>query len=224
MSSILKALKKLEHDKAVQKPETFRIDADILRGGSPRRSFSTGVLLAAIAVFACGVGATYFFMKTSTPSQISQTSKNEVRSEPLTGTSPVVPTPTLPVAETLPHTAEHQQHQPAKPSPAADNPERSTQSARNQALRAEIPPQTMAAPEPKPVTPSTPPSMAKPASLKVDGIAFQDGGTDGVAVVNGVTVSKGSVIEGARVEEIQKDRVKFSRGGEKFEIILDKSN
>jgi hypothetical protein len=32
------------------------------------------------------------------------------------------------------------------------------------------------------------------------------------------------VIEGARVEEIQKDRVRFSRGGERFEIILDKSN
>jgi hypothetical protein len=65
MSSILKALKKLEHDKAVKKPETFRIDADILRGGSHRRSFSAGALLAAIAVFACGVGATYFFMRSS---------------------------------------------------------------------------------------------------------------------------------------------------------------
>jgi type II secretory pathway component PulC len=82
----------------------------------------------------------------------------------------------------------------------------------------------MPPPEPKPVTSSAPPAITKPVSLKVEGIAFQDGGTDGVAVVNGVTVSKGSVIEGARIEEIQKDRVKFSRGGEKFEIILDKTN
>ncbi len=58
----------------------------------------------------------------------------------------------------------------------------------------------------------------------MEGIAFQDGGTDSVAVVNGAAVSKGSVIEGARVEEILKDRVKFSRGSEKFEIILDKTN
>jgi len=59
--------------------------------------------------------------------------------------------------------------------------------------------------------------------LKVHGIAFQDG-AESAAVVNGVTVSNGSVIEGARVEEIQKDRVRFSRGGETFDIILDKSN
>jgi len=77
-----------------------------------------------------------------------------------------------------------------------------------------------------------PPSAAPPAVvitpgppvLKVLGIAFQDGSTNSVAVVNGVAVTKGSVIEGVRVEEIQKDRVKFSRGGETFEIILDKSN
>ena len=80
--------------------------------------------------------------------------------------------------------------------------------------------------EPKPASSSVPVNLgvtaAKPV-LKVNGIAFQDG-ADSVAVINGITVSKGSVIEGARVEEIQKDRVRFSRGGEKFDIILDKSN
>jgi general secretion pathway protein B len=58
----------------------------------------------------------------------------------------------------------------------------------------------------------------------VQGIAFQDGSANGVAVVNGVAVSNGSVIEGVRVEEIQNDRVTFSRDGKKFEIVLDKSN
>jgi type II secretory pathway component PulC len=82
-------------------------------------------------------------------------------------------------------------------------------------------------PEPEPVVSPTAPGVplvppARPV-LKVDGIAFQDG-AESVAVINGVTVSNGSVIEGARVEEIQKDRVRFSRGGERFEIILDKSN
>jgi general secretion pathway protein B len=82
-------------------------------------------------------------------------------------------------------------------------------------------------PESKPV----PPVVASPAIvtsgpplLKVQGIAFQDGSATGVAVVNGIAVSKGSVIEGVRVEEIQNDRVMFSRDGKKFEIILDKSN
>jgi type II secretory pathway component PulC len=71
--------------------------------------------------------------------------------------------------------------------------------------------------------PFAPPVIPANPVLKVHGIAFQDG-ADSVAVVNGITVSNGSVIEGARVEEIQKDRVRFSRGAEKFEIILDKSN
>lgn len=80
--------------------------------------------------------------------------------------------------------------------------------------------------ESKPAVSAVPLSAAPPkiAVLKVDGIAFQDGTAEGVAVVNGVAVSKGSEIEGARVEEIQKDCVRFSRGAEKFEIILDKSN
>lgn len=225
MSSILKALKKLEHDKAVKKPETFRIDADILRGGSHRRSFSVGALLASIAVFACGVGATYFFMKSSLPVQTVLTSKSEIRSEPsLTNTPPEVPAPTLPVSES-PLPAEHLSRQPAKPAPVADNkPEHSGQSAGNQSQRAEIVPRTVPPPESKPVTSSAPLVTTKPETLKVEGIAFQDGGTDSVAVVNGAAVSKGSVIEGARVEEILKDRVKFSRGSEKFEIILDKTN
>jgi hypothetical protein len=61
-------------------------------------------------------------------------------------------------------------------------------------------------------------------AIKVNGIAFQDGGSDSVAVVNGISVSNGSVIEGARIEEIQRDRVRFSFGSEKFEVMLGKTN
>ena len=231
MSSILKALKKLEHDKAVQKPGAFRIDADILRGGSSRRSFSSGVLLAAIAIFACGVGATYFFMKHDTspaPAQPSQTSRNEPIREPSAVTTTVLPVSTNPAVEATLRPSEQSSPPPEKLLPIADKMKRSGQSTQQQQSQrlksSETPPQAMP-PEPRSAAPDAPPvAAAKPAVLKVDGIAFQDGGADGVAVVNGVAVSKGSVIEGARVEEIQKDRVRFSRGGEKFEIILDKSN
>ncbi len=60
--------------------------------------------------------------------------------------------------------------------------------------------------------------------LTVNGIAYQEGGSDNLAVINGITVSNGAVIEGVKVEDIQKDRVQFSHDGEKFEIILNKSN
>jgi type II secretory pathway component PulC len=71
--------------------------------------------------------------------------------------------------------------------------------------------------------PAAPAAAAANPVLKLHGIAFQDG-AESAAVVNGVTLSNGSVIEGARVVEIQKDRVRFRRGGETFEIILDKAN
>jgi type II secretory pathway component PulC len=59
--------------------------------------------------------------------------------------------------------------------------------------------------------------------VRVNGIAFQDG-SDSVAVINGVPVSRGALIEGIKVEEIQRDRVQFSYDGEKFEVNLGKSN
>ena len=225
MSSILKALKKLEQEKAARRPDSFRIDAEILRGGGQQRSFfSKGASLAAIALFLCGVGATYLFMKhnqASAPVLQSQASKSGVKGES-SFAAPLSPASTLPVAEP-------QSGPPAKGIPASGKSEPAQRSVVQQQpaqlKSTEIVPHAVP-PGPEPVSPPVPGVPLVPPArpvLKVDGIAFQDG-ADSVAVINGVTVSNGSVIEGARVEEIQKDRVRFSRGGERFEIVLDKSN
>jgi general secretion pathway protein B len=225
MSSILKALKKLEQEKAARKPDSFRIDAEILRGGAQRSLFSKGASLAAIALFLCGVGATYLFMKHdqgSAPVQQSQASKSGVKVES-SATATLSPVSTIPAAEP-------QSRTPAKGISAPDKSGPSQRSVLQhqpaQSVKSlEIVPQAVPT-EPESVSSSVPVARPVPPAkpvLKVDGIAFQDG-ADSVAVINGVAVSSGSVIEGARVEEIQKDRVRFSRGGERFEIILDKSN
>jgi type II secretory pathway component PulC len=60
--------------------------------------------------------------------------------------------------------------------------------------------------------------------LRVNGIAFQNSSADSMAIVNGTPVSGGSIVEGATVEEIRRDRVLFQRNGEKFEIQLGQSN
>ncbi|MBL0226458.1 MAG: hypothetical protein IPQ16_13075 [Geobacteraceae bacterium] len=224
MSSILKALKKLEHEKAVQKPGAFRIDADILRGDSTRKNFSTGVLLAAIAFFSCGVGATYFFMRHDTTIAVAPTSqvlRKERISETLSGPAAVDPVSSSPAAKPVLRPEEQQSRPTAQ---LTDKPGPSARPLERQPHRVDLPSQKIP-PKPQPLIPvSTPEAMKVPAALKVDGIAFQDGTADSVAVVNGVAVSKGSLIEGARVEEVLKDRVKFSRGDEKFEIILERSN
>jgi general secretion pathway protein B len=225
MSSILKALKKLEHDKAVRRPDSFRIDADILRGAAPRRSSSSGVILAAIVIFACGGAATYFYLqhtRPAVPETTAQASKIDGIVHPADTAVPPIGAsePTIRLVEQPRTRSEHAiavpEKTPPSPRPVARQPRTDP---------AETAPRT-APPESKPVAPAVPlapvATAVKP-QLKVHGIAFQDG-ADSMAVINGVTVSNGYVIEGARVEEILKDRVRFSRGAEKFEIILDKSN
>lgn len=61
-------------------------------------------------------------------------------------------------------------------------------------------------------------------TLRVNGIAFQDGTAESVAIINGVPVSSGSVVDGVLINGIYKNRVEFSYNGEKFEINLGQSN
>lgn len=56
-------------------------------------------------------------------------------------------------------------------------------------------------------------------SLTVNGLALSDG-EKRQAIVNGSTVTKGSYIGGARVEEILQNRVRFRKGGKTFEISV----
>ena len=229
MSSILKALKKLEQEKAARKPDSFRIDAEILRGGTPRSSFfSMGASLAAVALFLCGVAATYVFMKRhEVPAAVQpvQAPAIQATSAPPASVRRPPESADQGAAETLPRPT-----MPGKSGPEPSGPAPRTMPAPRQPQPEKPTGGTPRAvqPEPKQIMPPpvAPPAAVAPGPpvLKVLGIAFQDGSTNSVAVVNGVAVSKGSVIEGVRVEEIQRDRVTFSRGGETFEVILDKSN
>jgi general secretion pathway protein B len=221
MSSILKALKKLEHEKSVRKPYSFRIDAEILRGTANHKTFSTGASLAAIALFLCGAGATYMYMKQdkSTSSiQQSYTSINEDKSEPSTGAAP------FPVSKSTSAVAKPRSS--TKVTTVSEKSKTSSRSIeKNQTPRVksvEMVPQVVTS-APKPVSLTVPVAPPTKTVLKVNGIAFQDG-ADSVAVINGITVSNGSVIEGAKVEEIHKDFVRLSRDGEKFDINLKESN
>jgi general secretion pathway protein B len=53
------------------------------------------------------------------------------------------------------------------------------------------------------------------------GIAFQDGRESRLAVVNELPVMEGTMIAGARVVEISRDRVRFDVSGRSFEVLLD---
>ena len=63
MSSILKALKKVETDNASRRPDELRIDAEILRTENHTQFSSSGILLVSLLLVALGVGTTYLYMK-----------------------------------------------------------------------------------------------------------------------------------------------------------------
>ena len=229
MSSILKALKKLENDTSLYKPEQLRIDAKILHDGVSGSYSRTSIFLIAIALFVCGGGATFLYFNISsrhaiTPQTTSSGTESQSPSPEPTGISPLlksvkvqtttpeVSTPTVPLAV-------------RKQTRLLKDPAQPSLSPRSENQHVEVASTPELKPEAKPVPASTAPvSVVSRPILTINGIAFQEGGSDNLAVINGVTVSNGAIIEGVKVEDIQKDRVRFSQGSEKFEIILNKLN
>ncbi|HEX9080526.1 MAG TPA: hypothetical protein VF795_13105 [Desulfuromonadaceae bacterium] len=80
----------------------------------------------------------------------------------------------------------------------------------------------MAAPAPQqsPAVRIQQPLSPPPADIKVSGIAWQDERSLRRAVVNGFLIHEGSVVSGATVTEILRDRVRFSSGDKVFEVPL----
>ena len=226
MSSILKALKKLEHERSGRFPDSLKIDSDILRGTDSSRSVSTFTLvLLFLLVFGGGAAVALFFMKET--KELTTTKPQPVitaRSIPSPVSAPVISPETLPAEivvvparkEPSGEASRKQQQKRAlagnsadsivkKPTRAAvsgipNKPEEATEAVKRKLPAANIP------------------------TLRVNGIAFQNSSADSMAIVNGTPVSSGSTIDGITVVEVQKDRVLFQRNGEKFEIQLGQSN
>jgi general secretion pathway protein B len=84
------------------------------------------------------------------------------------------------------------------------------------ARRAKIPAKPQPA-VPKQVAPTVP----APADIKLSGIAWQDDRSGRRAVINGFLLKEGAAVSGAKITDIQADKVRFSTPGGFFEIKLD---
>jgi general secretion pathway protein B len=243
MSSILRALKKLEDENAARIHDPVKIDAEILRGCAPERVSSIKVILFAVFLFVCGGSATYIYMKQNQEAPHSHAKEQ--------GSLP----PKIALPSSLPMPVEVPVERIEPEAIVAAEPESNMKQNRAVSQKTAV---THVSPRPPPESPRVPPAqsikMQHPQQLvekrlpsitgkqkkvnvgiststsalqipvlRVNGIAFQDG-ADSVAVVNGVTIYKGASIEGVKVDEIQRDRVLFSYGGEKFTVHLGKSN
>lgn len=235
MSSILKALKKLEDEKTSHSPESLKIDSDILKSGSEARRMSPlAALLACVLIFGGGAGAAYFIMtgNTTRPTAVPPQAATTIAPVPLQPPAATAPQAAKPVQPLVKAVAVPIQKKPAvaaaqpkaKPQkiaavaakhPASKPPKATLQHSNDQPLpkadngsKIELPP-------------SASPTMP---TLRVNGIAFQNNSADSMAIINGVPVSSGATVEGATVEEIRRDRVVFQKSGEKFEIKLGQAN
>ena len=228
MSSILKALKKLEDDKAVHRPDELKIDAEILRSDNASRLSPTSVLLISLLLLAGGSGATYMYMKQDRSPAITlpKGAANSEQNKTTVSAASDIETVRLPPAVVV---------VPASPQ----------KTAKIDAPKVHQPPKQAKTPPPAPLKQSMPAEVLKPAglakntktptspvstpiktvpTLRVNGIAFQDGSASSVAIINGTPATNGTVIDGVKVEEIYRSRVVFSYNGEKFEINLGQSN
>lgn len=230
MSSILKALKKLEQEQTTIKPGQVKIDSRILHEKSQQTPSSLRLIAGVVLLLAVGSGTTFFLMKTSSlapplassqlKSPIDHTNhQNENKidtSVSFTEKQSSNPPPSISTKTRVTAPKQQSKGQLSESSSVIKTPVNSGTKS------------MVSTPE-EPTTPSkilttnSAPSIVRP-KLTVNGIAFQDGGNENLAVINGSTVIKGAIVDGVRVEEILNDRVRFSQNGEKFEIILNKTN
>ncbi|MDR3581406.1 MAG: general secretion pathway protein GspB [Oryzomonas sp.] len=220
MSSILKALKKLEEEKSARTPDALKIDTEILRGGNPSRFPYRNVTLLAVLFFACGSALTYLYVRQGA----HQADNLPPRTAQHTPSGAAEPRKTMPAEGDLSRTVQVE-----PPRSRAKNAPASTLRAKH--LKNSRATASAVTGQPKPGIAATPPAAPPPATpvkriptIRVDGIAYHFGSADSLAVVNGNTVYAGAIVEGVKVEEIGKDRIRFNYEGERFEVPLGKSN
>jgi general secretion pathway protein B len=227
MSSILKALQKLERDKETRKTKEPDISTAIKMSGLSRKEQANKWLIPSLlaAVAALSILVTYSIMGgfsagKQTASQagqqhIAQQEKQpaKLQTEPQTAAPEPSPAPIEPRTVT--------------PEPVVKALENRPNPTKARALTAPLlssQPAPASPQQPEPVAQTMEPPAEKTVPkprLKISGIAWQQDSASRIAVINGAAVSEGGNVDGAKVEQIFPDKVRFSQGGKAFEISLD---
>ncbi len=232
MSSILKALKKLEEEKALhQENSRINVSRDILKEKPTGRKMIFWLAIAGIIALAViATLTTLLLVKTPLPEVVKTTpapilptvdtvllpaGAAVVQKPPVSSSGgKAVSLPLLPTEETYRQPGRPELQPP--PQPAADK-----------RMRTEMPDShtvSVDAPQPesgrKPVQPLAPEQAD--ISLTLSGIAWNKDSADRLAIINGQPAAIGTTVSGVVVEEIMPDRVKVNSAGRSFEIFLGK--
>jgi general secretion pathway protein B len=211
MSSILKALKKLEQEKELRGRGSFDIARGISRdlprsSAKPRWVIPLAVASAAVAASLATFTLISFFppepLKPASATGQHEESRPSVVKVPGRSLSPAAGSGVSPGKVDRPADVALQRGftggKPVYVTPPAD--------------------------EIGPVQLSKPSTDLPIPLLHLTGIAWQKDSSDRVAVVNGISVTEGVMVEGARVEEIFQDRVRFSFEKQTFDVVLGRAN
>jgi len=230
MSSILKALQKLENDKASRQTREPDISSAIIRESQRRSTRARWVFpIGVTAVAAISIILTYTFMggfsadRNANKELIQQAlpSQHPIATQPHSAQLPTATASAPLPPQTLDRSAnptliEQRSKQPRVvtiPSQSPDLP----------AVESSQPASVLPQPESSPQ--STDRSKDKPLpvpTFSINGIAWQKDSASRLAVINGVAVGEGGMVEGAKIEQIFQDRVRFSLEGRSFEVSLER--
>lgn len=196
MSMILDALRKMEQDRRMRRQAGSALRPEVLsyRGRSsksPRLPFVP--LLIGILLVAAGAGVGLWVS-----SREKAASLRPAVQETQAVTLPEVQPPVRPAPPPVP------QPLPPLPPPATATATLPPLPVRNDPV---------AVPRPRSD------ESAGGAGITISGIAWQDERELRRAVINGALVGEGADVGGARVVEIKENRVRFSRGGQVFEVL-----
>jgi general secretion pathway protein B len=240
MSSILKALKKLEEEKDLRRDEALDLPREILMARREKQSpspFKWGA--AIIASLLLTIGLTMLIV-TRKGDQPASTKAGGTIMTP----GPTVVTPVEPGIQEAPFREGVVSIKPAPERPMANGSDAKPRIPYPVDNEPPPAPVTTIRTEPRtvikalpslPATASLPPTaqLRKPASptvpepaeagLTVSGIAWNKDSADRYAIINGQPTAIGTYLNGFIVEEILPDRVRFSSEGKIVEILIGKS-
>lgn len=233
MSSILKALKKLEEEKSLlDERKEINVSREILKQPTDNRKLVKWFWLLGSAATLVIIMLTLALMRTPA-------TKAAVKLHELPGALPPVvtraPAPDLPVIPPrlsgndggagrggrAPVTApeQHPVRQPAL----------SSGESLQQMKPAELPVNTAPVAVPQKTDPAVksvplPAAVTSEQSLALSGIAWNKDSADRLAIINGQPTAIGATVSGMVVEEILQDRVKLSHDGRTIELMLGKNS
>lgn len=224
MSSILKALKKAENGQEIHRPKTLGATS---RYGSSAPSLTPGKLVMGGIIVILGSMVAYLSMRpsavTPTPQIAPQIAPQQATEQSSQGLQPDSTQP--PLARRPSPSAIAPANLTIPLSPPAGTPATGKRMSKlHTARQTAKTPVAVTSPLPLPPTITAQPQVTSTTEprLEVNGIAFQGENGSSIAVVNGVTVSKNSIVEGVTVEEIHPDRVSFRNKDKVFDVELGK--